>query len=101
MPLPKTVAFKADAYSRAVAPALTRRTCNAVPKAASAEPPEAIGKGVVALSVVNAPALGVVPPIAPGIGKLVTFAVPLKLDPPMVREVARAVAVPALPVTEV
>ena len=47
----------------------------------------------VALNVVNAPVLGVVPPIAPGAGKLVTFALPSKLLPPIVRTVAKVSAV--------
>ena len=53
----------------------------------------------VALRVVKAPVLGVVPPIAPGVGKDVTLAVPSKLVPPIVLAVAKAVAVDALPTT--
>ena len=50
-----------------------------------------------ATSVVNVPAAGVDPPMAPGDGKDVTFAVPLKFDPPMVRVFSRDVAVAAFP----
>ena len=53
----------------------------------------------VALRVVKAPVLGVVPPIAPGVGNDVTLAVPSKLVPPIVLAVAKAVAVDALPTT--
>ena len=39
---------------------------------------------------------GVVPPIAPGAGKLVTFAEPSKFDPPMVRVVVSVAALPVV-----
>ena len=48
-----------------------------------------------AVNVVNVPAAGVAPPIAPGLGKLVMLADPSKLLPPIVRAEARAVAVAA------
>jgi hypothetical protein len=48
-------------------------------------------------NVVNAPVAGVVPPIAPGEGNDVTFAVPLNELPPIVRVFCNAVAVAALP----
>lgn len=52
-----------------------------------------------ATSVVKTPVLGVVPPIAPGEGKEVTLADPLKLLPPIVRVVVSCATVPeALPV---
>jgi hypothetical protein len=54
---------------------------------------------LLALTVVKAPVLGVVPPIAPGAGNDVTLAVPSKLVPPIVLAVAKAVAVEALPTT--
>ncbi len=46
--------------------------------------------------VVPATVLGVEPPMAPGDGKLVTSAEPLKLDPPMVRVVVSVAALPAV-----
>ena len=49
------------------------------------------------LTLVNVPASGVVPPIAPGAGNDVTFAVPLKELPPIVLAFCKAVAVPAFP----
>ena len=56
-------------------------------------------KVVDAVIEVKAPVLGVVPPMAPGTGNDVTLAVPSKLVPPIVRDVAKAVAVDALPVS--
>ena len=56
-------------------------------------------KVVDAVIEVKAPVLGVVPPMAPGTGNDVTLPVPSKLVPPIVRAVAKAVAVDALPVS--
>lgn len=53
----------------------------------------------IAVTLVNVPAAGVVPPMAPGDGNEVTLAVPSNALPPIVREVCSAVAVPALPDT--
>ena len=44
----------------------------------------------------NAPVLGVVPPIAPGAGNDVTLADPLNELPPMVREVVSVAADPVV-----
>ena len=49
-----------------------------------------------ASSVVKTPVLGVVPPIAPGAGKLVTLADPSKLEPPIVLVVVSVAADPVV-----
>ena len=46
--------------------------------------------------VVNAPAAGVVPPIAPGDGNETTFALPSKLLPPIVLAVVSVAALPVV-----
>jgi hypothetical protein len=51
----------------------------------------------VLFTAVNVPAAGVVPPIAPGAGNEVTLALPLNELPPIVRGLAKAVAVVAFP----
>lgn len=58
--------------------------------------PTKIDVGEPATRVVKVPAAGVVPPIAPGEGKLVTLADPLKFDPPMVRVVVNVAAEPVV-----
>ncbi len=50
----------------------------------------------VAVTVVNTPVSGVVPPIGPGAGNDVTFAVPSKLLPPIVRTVVNFAALPVV-----
>jgi len=108
---PLSVTTTATVPSVAAPVTLSPATCDAVdestvnaglvapvsPTANAEAEDEVTAAEVLALRTVNAPVLGVVPPIAPGTGNDVTLAVPSKLVPPIVLAVAKAVAVDALP----